>query len=226
MLHAHGLLHFAWVVPYGLATLALGAAYVEFLRRLPRKTAVRFVVAGAIFVSGAVGCEMIGGWIEETRGRDDWMFRTEVVCEETLEMAGIALFIRAMLDRLHDEGAKPAVKVPGWAAVLPPAGAVAALGSHVLTRWAAESRGWPERLYPIRMFDLTGRENLQASFIAVLLLVAGAARGTARDLAVFGAFSTLVMLGPAPGSFGRGLFLLAAAAALCSAALFRASRRA
>lgn len=60
-LKTSGAFHYAWIIPYGLAVLAFGIAFSRFLLRLPRHTAIRFVVAGAIFVAGAVGMEMVGG---------------------------------------------------------------------------------------------------------------------------------------------------------------------
>ena len=47
--------------------------------------------------------ESIGGWIEETRGIENWAYYTEATLEELLEMLGIALFLSVLLDRYGAE---------------------------------------------------------------------------------------------------------------------------
>ena len=62
-LDVSGVLYFAWVIPYGIAVLILGAACLRFVLRLDRATRNLFIVAGALYVGGAVGFELIGGWL-------------------------------------------------------------------------------------------------------------------------------------------------------------------
>ena len=96
---ANRFLFYNWIF-YGLAmVLAAGAVFLPFLRAIPRSTALRFVLAGAVFVSGAVGLEMIGaasktGAISLVQGR---LWIAQVAVEESLEMAGVILLIRALL---------------------------------------------------------------------------------------------------------------------------------
>lgn len=100
--HATGLLKFAWVLPYGLLVGELGVSCLGFLKRLPRATALAFVAAGAVYVGGAAGMEMIGGLLEERCGRESLAFALEVLVEETLEMAGLVLFIHALARHIRD----------------------------------------------------------------------------------------------------------------------------
>ena len=97
-LHTSGLLHYAWVIPYGIGAAAFGLAYVRFLMRLPRRTAVIFVVAGLAYVGGAVGMEMIGGLLFEESGSRSAVYVLAQSVEEILEMGGIVLFIYALAD--------------------------------------------------------------------------------------------------------------------------------
>ena len=61
-----GVLHFGWVIPAGLLVLALGLYFIGFLRRLSPETAGRFVVAGGVYVTGAVLLELpLGLWVEQ-----------------------------------------------------------------------------------------------------------------------------------------------------------------
>jgi hypothetical protein len=95
--HTSGLLYDAWVIPYGIAMVIAGIIFIPFLIRLPRKTMILLVIAGAIYVSGAVGVEMIQGDYEEIHGTQNIIYSVSVVIEESMEMFGIALFIFALL---------------------------------------------------------------------------------------------------------------------------------
>ena len=95
---ASGLFYYAWIVPYGIAFLLLGVAYLRFLLRLPRRTAKLFVVSGVLFVAGAIGFEMLGGVVFQASGSANLMYVVLQTFEEVLEMAGIVLFIYALVD--------------------------------------------------------------------------------------------------------------------------------
>lgn len=92
-----GLLFYAWLIPYGIALIVFVVTYSKFLIRLPTNIAALFVVSGAIFVSGAIGLEMLGGRWFEMYGKHNITYSILYTCEETLEMLGIALFIYALL---------------------------------------------------------------------------------------------------------------------------------
>jgi hypothetical protein len=100
-LDTSGVFHYAWVIPYGIFVLLFAALYVRFLARLPRRTATLFVVAGGMFVAGAVGVEMIGGHWFVTHGRENVMYVVLQTLEETLEMTGIVVFIYALTEYLE-----------------------------------------------------------------------------------------------------------------------------
>lgn len=95
-----GLLYFDWVIPAGLLVLVLGLAFLGFLRRLSPGTARRFVLAGALYVGGAVLFELPLGWWTERHGDDDLGYALIDWCEETLEFVGLTLFASALLDHL------------------------------------------------------------------------------------------------------------------------------
>lgn len=105
VINAHGVLYFAWVVPYAIVTFLFGLAYIPFLRHLPTRTAVLFIGAGAVFVAGAIGFESLSGAVyESTQSVDDWRFILYYTLEELLEMIGIAVFVYALsefVDQAH-----------------------------------------------------------------------------------------------------------------------------
>ncbi len=108
-----GVLYFGWVIPAGVVVLAVGLAFVGFLRRLDRATMGRFVVAGALYVTGAVLCELPLGWWTEQYGQNDLGYALIDWCEETLEFTGLTLFAASLLARLEGRGLR--VRPPGGA---------------------------------------------------------------------------------------------------------------
>ncbi|PCC68357.1 hypothetical protein SAMN02745121_05076 [Nannocystis exedens] len=108
-----GVLYFDWVIPAGILVAVLGVAFIGFLRRLSPETARRFVVAGALYVTGAVLCELPLGWWTERYGDDSFGYALIDWCEETLEFVGLTVFAAALLARL--EGRQLAVTPRGAA---------------------------------------------------------------------------------------------------------------
>jgi len=98
-----GLLYYAWVIPYAFALLALGLLYLRFLLSLPRRTAVMFVISGTVFVTGAVGFEMLGGLFFQTFGSNTPGYVVLQTVEESMEMIGVVMFIYALVDYMARE---------------------------------------------------------------------------------------------------------------------------
>jgi hypothetical protein len=98
-----------WVVAGALGALAAGAFFLPFLRALPARPAARFVLAGAVYVGSAVGLETVAtqlGYDAAGDGGYGWATLGLVALEEGGEMAGVALFIWALLDHLGSAGAR------------------------------------------------------------------------------------------------------------------------
>lgn len=93
-------LYFAWVL-VGLALVAVVALlYIRFWWRLPRKTRVLVALAAFMYVAGAIGLEILGGYRITTVGVDVvYMFLAGA--EETLEMLGAIVAVYAFLDYLR-----------------------------------------------------------------------------------------------------------------------------
>nr|MBA2624781.1 hypothetical protein [Acidimicrobiia bacterium] len=96
-----GLLHLAWVLPAMAAVGVFVLAHVRFLVTLPRTLAVAFVVAGACYVGGAIGMEMVDGAYLAARGdQPDLGYDLLTGIEEGLEMIGILLLVRALIHHI------------------------------------------------------------------------------------------------------------------------------
>ncbi len=97
-----GPLHFAWVIPYGIALLTIGIVYLRFVLGLAEPTRMLTIASGSLYVGGAFVLEMIGGWyLSEVSGRVDFPYSMLVGVEEFLEMCGAILFLYTILDFLQ-----------------------------------------------------------------------------------------------------------------------------
>lgn len=102
-----GIFYWAWVLPALVLVGGFGLAMVPFLLSLPRRGAALFIASGALFVGGALGLEMASGYVITARGEEAPLVALLAICEETLEMLGLALFTGALCDHLarQNEGA-------------------------------------------------------------------------------------------------------------------------
>jgi len=113
-----GAISYFWVVPGALFVVVVVLAYLRFLVDLPRTTRWQFVFAGALFLLGALGLEMlsaqvasssgaIASWVASSSGgRIDQASASAVPTilkggqtsfEEMFEMLGLTAFIYALL---------------------------------------------------------------------------------------------------------------------------------
>lgn len=96
-----GFLLFAWVA-IGIPLVAvLGLLFLPFLRSLPSIVRRRFVIAAAVFLSGAIGPEMLSANWAATVGSIVG-YKLIAGVEEAFEMAGVIIFIWAAMHHLAD----------------------------------------------------------------------------------------------------------------------------
>jgi len=95
-----GVFYYSWIVPGLVAILAVGFFFLRFWLRLPNRTRILFAVAGFLYVGGAIGMEMVGGSYVTIHGNATAAYAVIATVEETLELAGVVLFIRALLGYL------------------------------------------------------------------------------------------------------------------------------
>ncbi len=115
-----GLLHYAWVVPGMMFAAAVGLAYHRFLFRVPVDVRTGMVLAGVIFLGGAIGAEMLNARYAALAGTDNLRQQLGTVIEEGLEMAGVALFARTLALHLGARLSRVSLEIVGVARVLRP----------------------------------------------------------------------------------------------------------
>lgn len=97
----HGILYLQTIVPTLLIVVIIGLCYLPFLKHLERRTSMLFVCAGAIYVLGAVGIDVVGGMFIEQQGIASLGHTISQSVEESFEMLGIVLFLYALLDYIR-----------------------------------------------------------------------------------------------------------------------------
>jgi hypothetical protein len=97
-----GLLYYPWIVIGGAAAVTLAVLSRRFLAGLPARTRHTVILAAAIFVTGALGVEALGGRYAEVHGRANFAYGAIATLEETLEMIGVLIAVRALLEYIRD----------------------------------------------------------------------------------------------------------------------------
>ncbi len=120
---ASGIFYFAWVIPGIAFVTILAISYWRFLWNLPPRSRNLFVLSAVIFVGGAIGFELMGGFHADNHGQTDLTYSLLTSGEETMEMAGVITFIYAILDYMRGQSMMVELMLDGrgeWpAAVLP-----------------------------------------------------------------------------------------------------------
>jgi hypothetical protein len=93
----NGFFYYSWVIPYAVFFLAVALYFFKFVLSLPPKIRNLFIVGGCIYVSGALGCELIEGFYKKNYPGNNSMMGLYVVIEEVFEMLGITIFVYALL---------------------------------------------------------------------------------------------------------------------------------
>jgi hypothetical protein len=105
-----------WVLLGGLFVLVVGLVYFRFLLDLPAKTRALFLVAGTLYVGGALGMETFASEHLYRDGKDLLYKVAMVAPEEFMEMMGIVFFLYALASYMAAE----AIEVRVVIAEVPP----------------------------------------------------------------------------------------------------------
>ena len=96
-----GVFYYAWIIPAIPLDLVLALFFKKFLFRLPVVTRNTFIIAAVCYLTGCIGFEMIGGYYDESHGGfNSLSYNMISTVEESLEMAGVIVFIYALLEYL------------------------------------------------------------------------------------------------------------------------------
>jgi hypothetical protein len=104
LLDAGGPIYFAWVVPGAILVVVFAAAYLKFLAHLPRATRKLLLIAGALYLGGALGMEAVNGAYASAHGQENLVYMLLTDLEEVLEMGGLLVLVYALLSFLGELG--------------------------------------------------------------------------------------------------------------------------
>ena len=96
-----GLFYFGWVILALPAVSVLAIVYLKWWRNLPKRSRLLMMVAAFLYLGGAVGMEMLGGYAIDRYGPANRLYALFTYFEELGEMSGVATFIYALLDYIY-----------------------------------------------------------------------------------------------------------------------------
>jgi len=93
----------SWAVPGAVVAALIGGVYLMFLAQIDRRTAIQFVIGGAVFLGGAVGVELYTEPYLENDQLNTLAYNLWTALEEGMEMAGVLIFLGALLRYMKRE---------------------------------------------------------------------------------------------------------------------------
>lgn len=92
-----GYLYYSWILPYIVFAIIAFFFFFRFLFKLPYRTRILFIISGIIYTGAATCFEIFEGNIAKKYGPNTLNDLLLCAVEEFLEMAGVILFIYALL---------------------------------------------------------------------------------------------------------------------------------
>ncbi len=92
---------YAWA--YGIVVVIFPVVYLKFLLSLPRRTMLLLAIGGSAFVAGAFGLDLVVAYLGNSIGHHTVAYIGLATLEEVLEMAGIIVFVYALLSYMSSE---------------------------------------------------------------------------------------------------------------------------
>jgi len=91
----------AWVIPAIPLVVIFALSFLRWFLNLPLIMRVRFFIAAAVYLGGAVGGEIAGLYARRWYGSGGFVYDMCATFEESLEMAGVIYFIHVLLTYLQ-----------------------------------------------------------------------------------------------------------------------------
>ena len=108
LLNTSGALYYAWVIPYAFFAVLLLLCSIRPLKALSKSTRTLLVVAGVLFVCGAMGMEVLGSYLATSNRMQATLVSDLVMMvEELMELSGTIILVYALMKQI-------AHAHPGW----------------------------------------------------------------------------------------------------------------
>lgn len=89
-----------WTLIGAIVAGIVGLAFLPFLWKLPPHTRILFLIAGAIYLGGALGVERFTDTFDTTHARNTLAYNLWNTLEEGMEMSGVILFLYALISHM------------------------------------------------------------------------------------------------------------------------------
>jgi hypothetical protein len=103
LFHGRGIFYFSWVIPALAFLFFLGLAYLKFFFALSKRMRLLFFVSGLLYVGGALGMELVGGYYAQLHGQNNIGYALLANFEEVLEMTGVLVFLYTLMSIIRSE---------------------------------------------------------------------------------------------------------------------------
>jgi hypothetical protein len=100
-----------WTTFGAMLVVTLGFVFLPFLMSLPTRTRVLLLVSGAVYVGGAIGVEWATIWYEDNDQLETLTYNLWNALEEFMEMAGVILYIYALLAHITGDRKEAVLKL-------------------------------------------------------------------------------------------------------------------
>jgi hypothetical protein len=97
-----GYFHFSWVIIGGLLALPLVIYFTIFIIKINKRLRYLFIIAAILFLGGSLLVEIFSGFFIDRFGVN-FTYQLLVILEESMEMFGIAFFIKALIKYIKFE---------------------------------------------------------------------------------------------------------------------------
>jgi len=92
-----GVFYFSWIIPGAAIVVVLAMVFARFLFGLSREARQSLVVAGAVYLGGAIGMELPLGAYTERYGNETFGYAFIDWIEESMEIVGASMFLFAVV---------------------------------------------------------------------------------------------------------------------------------
>lgn len=90
-----------WILPMSILLLLFAVYFFRFFWNLPPQLRLRFLLAGLVYLGGAIGVETLGDIYMWYHDKPDFYYGLLSSLEELMEMVGMILFLHALLQHLQ-----------------------------------------------------------------------------------------------------------------------------
>lgn len=102
--------HFVWIIPGTVAVIIVAIILLRYLKDIPSKTRNFLIIAAAVYLSGALGAELISALTWSEGNETTFSYLLLAGMEETMETAGVIIVCATILHCLSKERARFTVK--------------------------------------------------------------------------------------------------------------------